>query len=574
MGYNWKFGRSRRWAAAAGAVIVLAACSDQPTALQRGAGTSFDRTVRRDAGWKGNGDSHRSSEKYSDNGRHKDWGRSGSAAIEASALVDKGGVTDLAVTSYAAADTTTPAGSIIKVIVFGFVSRPKGNGHDRDDGQLFFKSYDDLDGGSTFTTQLTGLGAGIKLRVLALVRGIDRRRTDVVTDTMSVVKGPDLAVTSVGGASQGFVGTPVLVTATVAEINGAVGAHAACNLYDGTAKVDSVPDIWVDAGSSVSCAFAPTFASAATRTLAVRVENVRPRDYDPSNNSGTFTVAIVVPPPPSGGGGGPPPPIVAPPALTYNAMLLDQVISFADTTFQYDWNLSNVLTDSIIQDTSQIGHTQSSEFHGIIYAAVSFPITQWALGLSTGGTSLDSMNITNVPAVPGSAVGSLCSTQTAVGVVRTLCTYPADNLFPYGRSTLDYMRFAGLATYESRKFSDFTGTAGGGRCQDPNASQVSDTLGTTCWFRNAAPQATGTLAAFGATIAFTAKVISGGVTYTANLSVPLSTTTQTVATSCNPLPARSLIAGVGYTVFCDATHLKATNIGGTKQGTGITVLTP
>src|SRR5262249_3409393 len=110
---------------------------------------------------------------------------------------------------------------------------------------------------------------GSRIQVQANVRGIDGRRTDVVTLTETVKLGPALHVDlSIPGGA--VVGTPVVITATVTETNGQVGTRTDCVLYVDGQPVDRADDIWVDAGDAVSCAFSYTFPRAGTYQVEVR----------------------------------------------------------------------------------------------------------------------------------------------------------------------------------------------------------------------------------------------------------------------------------------------------------------
>ena len=536
-------GRSASWVSVCGAMLALAACSEPPTRPASVTMLAGGQAVLASHGRSGRHSGH---EKYADHGHRPAWGRSGGAAIAAQALVDRSGVADLVVTSYAARDTTTPAGSIVSIAVFAVPNR-RGHWKGEDDRRLLFREFLHLNGGSGDTVSLRGALPGLALRVVALVRDASGRRTDVVTTTTVVLKGPDLAVTSVSGASVAIVGLPVLVTAVVSELNGQVGTRADCNLYDGSLKVDSAPGVWVDAGSTVTCAFAPTLGTPGPHTLVARAENEAPRDYDPSNNADSLDLTVLATLDLSSL----PPGYL--PAMVFDARAADVVGSYADTTWTYDFDTGGAPLDSLYADTSDTGRQQTSELHGIIYAEVSFPLARWSLGQSTAGASLDTLDAAAVPGVAGAA-GVTCADRSSGGVLRLLCAYDPDPIFPLGHTTLDYVRFAGLVTYESRSY-EFV--YGGGPCVDS----------ASCWDDNAANQATGAAAPWGSTLAISARVVAGGLTYRAAATLPLQASLVSVS---QPRTCSTTTYFFGSHVFCESLHVAQTVVSGSGRGVGTT----
>jgi len=340
---------------------------------------------------------------------------------------------------------------------------------------------------------------------------------------------------------------PVLVTAVVSELNGQVGARGDCNLYDGADKVDSAPGVWVDAGSTVSCAFAPTFGTPGPHALAARVENVTPRDYDPGNNGDTLTVPVLA----ALELGVLPPGYL--PAFVYDSRASDVVGSYADTTWIYDFDTGGAPLDSLYADTSDTGRLQTSELHGTIYNAVPFPLGRVSLGQSSGGAGLDTVDAVNVPA-GSTGAGVSCADLSSGGVLRLLCAYDPDAVFPLGRTTLDYVRFAGLVTYESRSYEY---VYGGGPCVDA----------ASCWDDNATNQATGSAGAWGASLAVTARIQAGGFTYRAAAAVPLATSRVTTS---QPKACSTTTYFFGSHTFCEALDVSQTVRSGSVHGVGTT----
>src|SRR5205085_5661287 len=84
-----------------------------------------------------------------------------------------------------------------------------------------------------------------------------------------------------------------VVSGVMAEVNGDVGARATCRLFVDGVQIAAIPGAWVDANSSVTCQFQTSFSSTGTKQLAMRVTDVVPADYDPSNNDVTRSIAVV-----------------------------------------------------------------------------------------------------------------------------------------------------------------------------------------------------------------------------------------------------------------------------------------
>lgn len=207
--------------------------------------------------------------KYNDSGIKPASGRSGGATIEARALIGKDGVGAVEVTS---------DGNLEKVQVKRVAADVTSN-------------FTGLSG-NTFTATVDGLVLDESVQVQANVTGVDGARMDVVTATTTVALRPDLAVTAVTAAPHAVANGPVRIGATIRELNGDTGARASCVLSVAGMDVDRADDIWVDAGSSVSCSFLTTFASAGEKSFSVRVENIRPGDDDASNNSADGSMKV------------------------------------------------------------------------------------------------------------------------------------------------------------------------------------------------------------------------------------------------------------------------------------------
>lgn len=227
--------------------------------------------------------SHPNSEKYRDAGFHPATGRSGSAVVFGRALLDKSGETDVEVSTGTLDDGPAP-GTLARVQIKAF--GPSGS-------LAFTDNYDGHS--STASYPYTTLPHGTPLRVQSLVSGIDDPRMDVVTLATAVYLRPDLVASRLEAPASAPIGAAVNVQGFIVERNGEVGARADCVLYVDGAAVDRADGIWVDAGGTVACSMTHVFTEARDYSLELRVESVRPRDYDDTNNSVTTSISIVAP---------------------------------------------------------------------------------------------------------------------------------------------------------------------------------------------------------------------------------------------------------------------------------------
>lgn len=225
------------------------------------------------------------SKKYSDNGAKPATGRSGSASIEARALIGADGNTKIEV-STGQLDTPTAPGNISKVQLKAI----NGAGE-----VIRTQNFNVLSGGGYWTHSTNQLGHNAPIQVQTNVRGIDPKRTDVVTVTARVKKRPDMAVSSVTNPERVHVNQNVTITALVSEINGDVGGTGACVLYINGSQTDMAPAVWIDAGTAVTCQFSASFATAGDYALKVAFTGVTPGDWSLANNEATGTIKAVLP---------------------------------------------------------------------------------------------------------------------------------------------------------------------------------------------------------------------------------------------------------------------------------------
>ena len=224
-----------RMSTKAALAVVFAIGSLQPLAAQRIArGPQF----------------HPNTQKYSDAGAKPVTGRSGSASLEARALLASDGTADIEV-STGSLDAGTSRGQLrkIQMKVLSPAGRPAST-----------QNFNGLTRGS-WSSSVAGVGENTLIELQANVGGLDGNRTDVVTVTVPVKRRPDIAVDGVSAPTRALAGSPLTIVASVSERNGDVGARATCMLSIDGQLADQARGIWVAAGQTVSCAFQTNFAA-------------------------------------------------------------------------------------------------------------------------------------------------------------------------------------------------------------------------------------------------------------------------------------------------------------------------
>jgi hypothetical protein len=262
----------RRAVAAAFALTLTACAGDSSTPTSPASTIQGSSAVR---------NSTSNGVRYRNNGVKPATGRSGSAALEARALLGKDGNTVIEATTGSLEAGTKP-GKLerVQVKVLGTEST---------------KNFNGLNAAGYFTTTYPALLAHSNLQVQANVKGIDPKRTDVVTVTTPVARRPDIAVTAVSNSATSTPNTMVTITAPVQELNGDVGARTDCVLSVNGSVVDDAEGIWVDAGGSVACQFAHTFTDPGTYEISISATGVNPGDWDTDNNSASSSITISTP---------------------------------------------------------------------------------------------------------------------------------------------------------------------------------------------------------------------------------------------------------------------------------------
>ena len=428
--------------------------------------------------------------KYRDAGHHPATGRDGGATVTTRALLGRDGATRLEV--YVGSLGGTGPGTFRHVQVKRFA----------DD-----KSVDDVinaqpRGLQAWTLVLAGLERGDPLQVQAQVAGADGPRTGVVTLQDVVRRRPDLAVVSLDVPPSTWTHTPTMVSALVRELNGDVGARASCVLEVNDVPVDEAAGIWVDAGGTVSCAFAHLFTGSGAQAVRVRVTGVDPYDDDPANDAATATVIVVTEVP-----------------MSYSASADSGSGTYWSETF-YDITSGGPPFQGYHRQTRDRRDdryfTQRSSLTAWTREPLAFPeqpLTDVQLSQETGGATVHSASWASLPAdnaviTPDSSTGCVARNTGASIVTRfSLCTRRVGTS---SYSTLQYTWDAGDVTYQSQGYvnvqcSPFR------PCQ-PRSYSYNTTTRTV----------TGTMVPFGTTFAFDVAFGSGAFRFTAAPEVTLS----------------------------------------------------
>jgi hypothetical protein len=368
------------------------------------------------------------SRKYRDAGFHPATASAGSATISTRALLGRSGTTDVEVTT-GTFDGGTASGTLSTVQVKGY--DPKGV-------QLFTSTNSGLSA-STASFPYSGLARGSKVQVKANVRGISSSNTDVVTVSDVVHLRPDLIALRIDGPSNAFVGLPVNFHAFIMERLGDVGARVSCVLYvDGT-PADRSDGIWVDAGGLVECKMAHAFSNAGNHAIELRVENVRPGDYDDTNNSATASIQIVQP-------------------AEFRGLFLsaNSIVDNSWTRFFYTNTTPEGIEETWDQTVSSQGQSQSGLMQGLIERKLTFPVTMHG-EMATNGTTITTLDVTLDRSEPALWYppdwGASCGTFFGANTGLYVCTFESGVLG--GFSTIQYDWAAADVHYHSEAYVTF-----------------------------------------------------------------------------------------------------------------------
>lgn len=313
------------------------------------------------------------SRRYRDNGAHPATGRSGSAAIQARALLARDGSTLLEVTTGELDVSGAPPGNIDHVQLKLLTA---------DNTVALTQNYTGLAAGGAWTHSYAGFGPRQAFQVQTNVSGIDASRTDVVTVRGAVQRRPDLAAISLNGPAQVAPNVPVPIIATIAERNLDVGATGNCVLYIEGVEADRVDGMWVAPAGSVSCEFMASFTGSGNKTATVTVESVVPGDDDLTNNSASVTVNVSQ-------------------ANDFYFGADAWEVDYRNFAQQYDFTATssdNSLNYSDHQEYTYNGRYQGAYAYAWMTNAVAFPLAHLEISHASGGNALGGLSYDDLPA--------------------------------------------------------------------------------------------------------------------------------------------------------------------------------
>ncbi len=242
---------------------------------------------------------HENHERDDDKGGMPAKGSAGDLTLRSRALLGKDGITQLEISTAPFDTGATPPGNISEVHVRAVDPNRKDGDDDDGDGKdgkeyRFRREYNHLRGGGYFTDKYPGMSHGLNLRIQAKARGAVHRDELEAKWLDSVRYRPDLYVKLIDAPAKARINTLVLINAVIAEGMGDTGADTDCVLLVDGVQVDKGL-LWVNAAGSAACSFGYTFTAAGQHTLTVSALNVRPGDYDLTNNSLSQQITITQP---------------------------------------------------------------------------------------------------------------------------------------------------------------------------------------------------------------------------------------------------------------------------------------
>jgi hypothetical protein len=457
-----------------------------------------------------------SSKQYRQSGVGNATGRAGAASMAARALLGKDGNTTVELTTNPAALTNfdapgTPPGAFSKVQFKPLTQL--GNA-------LYAQNFTANTTTGYYKFVTPSAYRAEQVQVQANITGIDRNRTDVVTLVETVKRRPDLVVQNLMFKSSAPVNQAVNISANVVEMNGDAGATTTCVLAIDGSNVDSVKNVYVDTGGSVSCAFAYTFTTTGTHSIQVSATNVVPADWDTSNNSASGNISIV-----------------SPDSLQHAFAYFyfnNGGFPIVETDTTEVWNAGN-----IIQNTSdsygQKGAEQGgyAEFYndgcGNAFPAFQFPATV-AETETMDGTQVYAFADAGITGATYTFVesGSICGAQITSVVEQQGSDYSVDHWsyvvsyqyldsganVVWTEQDIQTFRYAGDVTYFSSGYQCYWNGSPGSNCNNPADYYTWNSSSTNVY---------GTLVRVGSTwVPSIAVQDAAGNTASGSISVPLS----------------------------------------------------
>ena len=199
-------------------------------------------------------------------------------------------------------------------------------------------------------------------------------------DTALVLPAPDLRVDHINAPQQAIANSPFTVEAVIREVIGSAGTAATVTLSEGVAVIGSVPNVNVQAGTSVSVAFEGMRATTVgPHTYTVTISGANPAESDGTNNTATFVVTIVQPLP-----------------LTYSlSYFYDKSIS--STNYRSDGGYISL--DSLFDESASLNYTAYTQGSTL----PSFPLTQLSWRIETASGVFDQGSLSSVARTGGDA---------------------------------------------------------------------------------------------------------------------------------------------------------------------------
>jgi len=296
--------------------------------------------------------------------------------LHSRALLDKAGKTEVEISTAPFDIGAVAPGNITEVELRAFDPRRRGDDDDKD-AKRFRKEFEHLrDGGYVhWFFPAPALAHGQALKVRAEAKGSAHGRDTEARWVDYVRYRPDLVVTMVDAPGLAPVNTMVTVTGTVREGKGELGAHADCVLLVDGVQVDTIgAPIWVDAAGATTCLFTTEFKSAGPHTITVSALNVKPGDYDDSNNSFSRQIQVQ-----------------SAATMSWSMDVLDQPQKVTTTIDSY-YVASSTTPDQHFVSVSD-NSSQSRNFFGQVPAAVG-TVHRLSFTDRSGGTTLGSVSFT------------------------------------------------------------------------------------------------------------------------------------------------------------------------------------
>ena len=136
-----------------------------------------------------------------------------------------------------------------------------------------------------------------KLAAQMEVKSSQGKATQVLRAETRVLRRPDLAITGLEAPASVTAQQIVNFTASVAELNGDLGAKATLYLMEGSQTLDAAHSVALGPRGQAMVVFSAIFQQIGAHQLKVVIGDVQPGDYDQANNAGEFTLEVLPQPP-------------------------------------------------------------------------------------------------------------------------------------------------------------------------------------------------------------------------------------------------------------------------------------